>query len=45
MKTRQRQNNHDYERKCDEDIQSRITCQITAQLEKKKNIKLNNLMN
>ena len=45
MKARQRQSDHDHERECSENIRSRITCQITAQFEKKKNIKLNNSMN
>ena len=44
MRTKQRQNDHDHECKCNESIRSRITCQITAQFEKK-NIKLNNSMN
>ena len=45
MKTRQKQSDHDHERKCSENIRSRIACQITTQFEEKKNIKLNNSMN
>ena len=45
IKTKQRQNNHDHERECSENIKSRIACYIITQSEKKKNIKLNNSMN
>ena len=45
MRARQRQSGHDHERRCSEDIRSRITRQATAQLEEKKDIKLNNSMN
>ena len=45
MKAKQRQSDHDHECEYNENIRSRITRQITAQSEKKKDIKLNNSMN
>ena len=45
MRIKQKQSDYDHERECSKNIRSRITCQITAKFEKKKDIKLNNSMN
>ena len=44
MKVKEKQNDHDHKRECNESIRSRIVCQIFTQAGKK-NIKLNNSMN